>query len=520
MSIAHSRSRRLLPGVILGWAAVLRFAGLGTNPPGLWYDEASTGYDAFCILHAGTDRFGDSFPLFFRGFGDYISGLYHYLSIPFIAVLGLTPFAVRLPSAILSLLTVWLTFAAVRRWWDDDRAALLAAAFVAISPWVLPYARSGHRVMLLPFFLALFLAFAARAETAERPRGWSLLAGSSLGLAMYGYASGEVLAPILFFGYAALLRRRSPEALRYAALGFAVIALPFVGYAAVHPEIIFARLAETSGREGLVPASVFLHNLLLHYDPRFLFISGDANLRHSLPGYGELHWLEAPLLIAGVLVALRRRSRLDLLLLLALATFAVPAAITRFDIPHGLRSIGVVPFVHILSATGAVAILDVLRDRRERAALAAFQVALSVGLVLTAAVFSYQVLVHYPSVSGPEWRAGTPDAIAAVLPEARRGRTVIWYTRFVNLDPVEFLFFARVPPGSPLTKLGDLRFYPPSPADLADPRNVVVLDPWAVRRLGTTRAPDRTLANGDGTAALYLYGLSDLAPGGVVTPPR
>jgi 4-amino-4-deoxy-L-arabinose transferase-like glycosyltransferase len=496
--------------IVLIGSAFLRCYDLADNPPGLFYDEASTGYDAYCLLHTGADRYGEPFPLFFRSFGDYVSGLYRYLAVPFVAVLGLDPLAVRLPSALISLLTVWLTFAAVRRFWDE-RTGVLAAALVGMSPWVLPYARSGHRVMLLPFFLALFLAFAARVKGSDHPRRWALAAGFAIGAAMLGYASGEVVAPLLLVGYVVLYRRRAsdPDAHRFAALGFAVVALPLVMFATVHPEKVLARLMETSGARGLVSPWDFAANLLRHYDPRFLFGEGDANYRHSLPGYGQLHRIEAPLLVAGLIAIALRRRRADLLVLLGLAVFAVPAALTRFDLPHGLRSVGAVPFVHIAAAIGAVAILDRLQSGGRKTAAAAFRVALVAGLALTAATFARELLVRYPRYAGPEWRAGYREAIARVVPEAGAGRRVVWFTRFANLDPIEFLFFANVPPGRDLAVLGDIEFERPTPPDFSDPRVVVVLDAWAAGRAPRDRPPDAVVPYADGAPALLLWGIGN-----------
>src|ERR1700721_2106952 len=44
---------------------------IGSDPPGLYADEASIGYNAWTIAHYGTDQYGNHFPLFFVAFGDY-----------------------------------------------------------------------------------------------------------------------------------------------------------------------------------------------------------------------------------------------------------------------------------------------------------------------------------------------------------------------------------------------------------------------------------------------------------------
>jgi 4-amino-4-deoxy-L-arabinose transferase-like glycosyltransferase len=91
--------------IILGF--VLRFAFLTYNPPSLNWDEVSHGYNAYSLLKTGMDQWGQKFPIFnFRAYGDHPTTLNLYLTIPFIAILGLTEFAMRFPHAILGTLTI------------------------------------------------------------------------------------------------------------------------------------------------------------------------------------------------------------------------------------------------------------------------------------------------------------------------------------------------------------------------------------------------------------------------------
>ena len=93
--------------VVVILAAVLRFYRLGENPPGLYWEEAAIGYDAYSILKTGKDFHGNAWPLVaFESFGDWKPSLYFYAAVPSVAVFGLTPLAVRLPSALFGTLTV------------------------------------------------------------------------------------------------------------------------------------------------------------------------------------------------------------------------------------------------------------------------------------------------------------------------------------------------------------------------------------------------------------------------------
>ena len=86
--------------LILILAFFLRFYKLGKVPPSLNWDEASIGYNSYCLLKTGKDEYGIKLPLFLRSFGDYKPSLYTYLTIPAVAFFGLTELAVRFSSAL------------------------------------------------------------------------------------------------------------------------------------------------------------------------------------------------------------------------------------------------------------------------------------------------------------------------------------------------------------------------------------------------------------------------------------
>jgi 4-amino-4-deoxy-L-arabinose transferase-like glycosyltransferase len=92
---------KLALAVIIIVGFFLRFYMLGSVPAGLTSDEADTGYDAYSILVSGRDQWGQFLPITsFKGFGDNRSPLYTYLVVPFVGLFDLSPFAVRLPSAL------------------------------------------------------------------------------------------------------------------------------------------------------------------------------------------------------------------------------------------------------------------------------------------------------------------------------------------------------------------------------------------------------------------------------------
>src|SRR3989344_946993 len=105
-----SRYAFLFLGIIIIVALGLRLVNLSEVPPGLNRDEAAIGYTSYSLIQTGKDEYGKLWPLSFKSFGDWKVPVYFYLLLPFVKLLGLTEFSVRLPSLFLAPATVLLTF--------------------------------------------------------------------------------------------------------------------------------------------------------------------------------------------------------------------------------------------------------------------------------------------------------------------------------------------------------------------------------------------------------------------------
>jgi len=149
--------------VIIFIGAFLRFYQLGFNPPSLTWDEASIGYNAYSILKTGKDEYGNLFPISIRSFDDYKPPVYTYLTVPFIAALGLNEFSVRLPAAIIGVFFVVVIYFLVKELlqkWDKkfyETVSCASALFIAISPMSLQFSRAAFEGNIGLFFLMLAL---------------------------------------------------------------------------------------------------------------------------------------------------------------------------------------------------------------------------------------------------------------------------------------------------------------------------------------------------------------------------
>lgn len=383
----YGRSLPLAFWLILVVAAVVRCAGLGSLPPPLNQDEASRGYDAWALLETGTDRHGATWPFFLRSFGpgDYTAALSTYLTMPFVAILGPTPTAIRLPTAILSVCTVAMLFALVRRRLGDG-PALVAASILALDPWHVGLSRTAHEAGFAPFFFILALLGLDRAglwpvapdssprpiePTASRREQWIAAAFAGLGLGCHAwvYPATRLFTPLFLAAYAILYGRPlkrmldSPSQRVIVMAGFAGLiagAAPLWMTAITHPEQLAARaqtvlLDPAAGRWPVLRD--FALNFASNVSPRSLFWQGDDVTGVTLPGVGRHLPITAPLALAGLLgiVAHLRRDCTARLLLAWLLLYPVPAAICGDWNPHPLRAVAGVLLYPVVCAMGVAA---------------------------------------------------------------------------------------------------------------------------------------------------------------------
>src|SRR5512144_2204381 len=160
--------RRWLPFLIIFLiAAVLRLINLPGVPPGLQHDEVFHGHDAVTVLLG-------YHPLYFTSNAGN-EPLFIYLMALTVGVFGHNEWGIRLAAAICGLLTLLFTYLWIRRTYNN-RAALIASAFMAVSFWPLFLSRVGLRAASVPMLAALAAWLLFEALQRQRRR-WFVLTG-------------------------------------------------------------------------------------------------------------------------------------------------------------------------------------------------------------------------------------------------------------------------------------------------------------------------------------------------------
>lgn len=424
---------------------ITRLATISSNPPSLYWDEVSIGYNAYSILTTGKDEWGEFLPLHFRAFGEFKLPIFIYAVAVSEALLGLTEFAVRLPSVLFSLGSLILVFLITKKLTRAFEVGLLAVFFFSLSAWMGIFSYAGYEATAgLMFYLLGILLFL---YTNKKPF-FLLLSVISFILSIYSYNSFRILVPITFiyFAYVLFKEKVSRNVWRIALLGILIFSISIV-------PIIRGALLD-SGTVRLQTISIFNNsstveiiknftiNYTSHFAPEFLLL-GDKNIRSQQPRFGQIYFLDIPLLFLGVLLALKKK-KLFLLPVFFIIVGIIPAAITK-ESPHSLRAISVSPFLSIVTALGFFYLIGILRKKISAPQLKVLVTLLLLLYLIQPLIYSYNFLFNYPKLSSLEWQYPYKEIYKNYSDEFKNYDQILITDRFAQ--PYIFaLFYLKIHP--------------------------------------------------------------------------
>jgi 4-amino-4-deoxy-L-arabinose transferase-like glycosyltransferase len=443
---------------ILLIAFALRVYNLHNIPSGLFIDEAARGYDAYSISRTGADMFGQQWPLFARGFDDYTPALYIYLTIPFVWLLDLSRFSVRLPSAIIGLLTVTVAYQAIRRPFGQ-MAAIMGAALLAISPWYVLLSRIGVEWNLLAIGPMLTIVLAYRGLL--RPK-WLVAAGFVGGISLYGYAPVKAFLPLLLAGFTLFYWRQLLRQWRVAllaALILVALAAPVYSFSlTVQGSIRFQEVASFYNAGGQEAALLFIKNYVAYFSPNFLFITDPSQPNvffiQRLKNVGLLYWFELPLILLGAYCLFKRGQREQYFWLVWL--LIAPLGINlHIHSPKPALWLTATPMLHGLAGAGGALLIETWRHKTSAQSKftlrRGFAAVALIGLII-AAIFNINTMINdlftqFPLYSAQvaDWGYALDDGVAD-LTRLQPAFDDAYLDTFGSISGIYYAFYARFPP--------------------------------------------------------------------------
>jgi len=367
---------------------IFRLAKLKTAPRTIMIDEASHAYIAYSLLKTGRDEHGQSWPIIFKAFGDQKLPAYAYTLIPFLAVLPLEPWVVRLPSVISGILFVLVIFYLMQELKFNKKEAIFAACIAAFSSWTFILSRFAYESNLALLFFTTALLFFFRAKRSKKNINYFFLAFFSA-LSVYSYISYRLIVPIFFliiliFSYFKKTHYTLPRnKLFYSFIIFLLLISPIfflsnmdnnlarfnqVGFLSDQGMILeinekrtfcsfnFPRwLCDFIFNKGTFLLKKVFSAYLHLFSPNYLFLEGDKNLTYmNVDGFGQFSFLLLPFYFSAIAflfkVDLKKQEQsLKLFLIIAFLITPMPAALSGLQ---KVRLSPVLPFFIIFFTFG------------------------------------------------------------------------------------------------------------------------------------------------------------------------
>ena len=401
----------LLFAIVLVCGATLYTHRVTNNPAGFFIDESSVAYNAYTISQTGQDEFGNSWPLFFRAFGDYKNPVHVYLLAALFKVTGPSILTARMLGAIAGLVNALLVGLLAARVSQRRDVGLLVALSALLTPWIFELSRVAFEVALYPLAVTLFLLCLQRAATKAK---WTWLdvgcLTSTLMLLTYTYSIGRLLAPMLALGLVVFATRaRWSGILRTWAI-YILTLVPMIVFQRRHADALTGRfklisyIKPESSLAGI--GWEFIKHYVANLSPAKLLLSGDPNIYQvaHVPGTPAILAVTMLLAITGAWLVLRQTpdNAWWRFILYGLVAAIVPASLTA-DYFHMLR-LAALPVFLLLLTVPAFTWLCLTGERRREVRVAL--IILVCLTVLQGAFFQWQ----YHAAAGSPWRRHLFDA--------------------------------------------------------------------------------------------------------------
>ena len=463
---------KLLLLLVFLFGSFLRVYQLGSIPSGFHADEAAFGYNAYSLLHTARDEYGKLLPIVLKSFGDYKGALYAYLDVPFVALLGLTPFAERLPSAIFGSLSIFLVYFITEKLLKNKKISLFSALVFSLSPWAINITRTTGDVAIALFF-ALLMVYSLVELQNKFSKLWFLVSLLSAFLAVISYAPYRIYVVFLPLIFLIISIRKIKGRLKFDKRSFSVLVTVLaigILYTVVASVARFNQISifsnpqtelimqEQIREDQFTPVLItrIFHNKIVNYSRTilentgqyftfdYLFLNGGYPQRERIPDTGLFYIWEAPFLLIGLYAILRNKKRNEILLLLWWSLLLLPTVITFDEIPNVHRNLIILPPIAIIIGIGIYELVNYRLFRNTK-----FLILLSFLILIVSSYellyFEHQYFVHN-DLHHPWYRGYAYKELVTDLKKYYPNYKKIIVTKAQSSPYIYILFYSKYSP--------------------------------------------------------------------------
>ena len=350
-----------------------------------------------------------------------------YLTMPFVKIFGVNTLSGRLPTAILSFLTIPLVYLLTKSLYPKRKYLALIATFIyTISPWTIFSSRHSLQASIAQFFLILGVTLAVKKRLSLGLLFWALSAYAYHNtriviipllvsfLLIYKIKIKKIIYPILIFSCLAIpvtLSLISPESRARSSWVF-ILNQPAINTINHNRGLLLAKnynpaIARLMSNKVTYVIPKLFTNYLNFLNPQYLFFKGSQNYQLNIPNTGQYYWIYLPFYYLGIYHCLKNIKNKNSRFILAWFVIGlIPSVVTSGDFPI-VRAISVIPTTFIFITQGLFVCLNRLLPSRKQIAIGL--------LLLTSIVFVsnywHKYTTDYATNHADSWQYGYQRAI-------------------------------------------------------------------------------------------------------------
>ncbi|MFI3283969.1 MAG: glycosyltransferase family 39 protein [Erysipelotrichaceae bacterium] len=347
------------------------FYRLDTLPYGLHVDEAGMAYDALSLANYSTDRYLYHFPVYLINYGGGQSALYAYLCAFLIKLFGLSTFIIRLPIALLKMISFFCIYTMFKQ---NKLHCLILLTLYTITPYFIMQARFGLDCNLMLPMICISTALLFNALKYQKLRIF-FLAGVLFGLTLYSYALSYLTIPIyllLVFSYGFYKKQFTFKQLFTFFLPLSLLAFPLILNLLVNhnwmsevdswislPKLFFFRNNEI-GLDN-ISDNLYIFKMLFTSDNQEIY--GNLLDYNALPSYKTLYLFSSIFAIIGLYSSIKQLKKKQFNLNVIFLAWAASSLITLFLIsnPNINKANAIfIPLIYFVS----LGIIKVVKNRK------------------------------------------------------------------------------------------------------------------------------------------------------------
>jgi 4-amino-4-deoxy-L-arabinose transferase-like glycosyltransferase len=293
------------------------------------------------------------------------STLYFYVLLFSMKVFGLSTFALRLPSALFGIVSIFVLYRILKnaiQTMEHQWLPFVCSLIFVTSRWYFNFARYAFEgTFLITLELSSILFFLEYIK--HKSIKYLIFSGIFAGLTFHSYIPGRIffIVPLFF-----LVRYHWKQILWFL-IPFLVVIAPLVMYLTTHQDLrVKEQMYLTSNRYPLPEKIGFFATNVLNTTLMFNVI-GDMNGRHNYPGKPALNPFIGILFLIGLFSSLKHldKKRNQLFILYFIVSL-IPTLLTAVnENPNMLRTITALPAVAYFAGNGIASLVTLSKNYRK-----------------------------------------------------------------------------------------------------------------------------------------------------------